>query len=109
MLIHRSIGIALILFGMTTANAQEYRDDVSLEQYLYALGQIMPSAREGAEAYLRAFERHCARRLTTVELRKAIADGDGDPILMSMIRAKQIKDDQAVTTLAGQVSCKSRR
>ncbi len=105
---HYLIGIALLSLPMAS-QAQEYRNEVSLDQYLYALGQITPSAREGAEVYLHAFQRNCAKPLTVIELRKAIAEGDGDPVLMSMIRATQLKDSQAMATLSRQVACHTSR
>ena len=101
---HYLIGIALLLLPMAS-HAQEYRNEISLDQYLYTLGQIAPSAREGAEVYLHAFQHNCARPLTVIELRKAIAEDDGDPVLMSMIRAAHLKDSQALATLSRQVAC----
>lgn len=62
-------------------------DDVPLEDYLALLAQISPAARDGAQAYLRAFAQRCGRPLTALALRKAIAQGSGDPVLMGMVSA----------------------
>lgn len=90
------------------AQQPDFREDVPLDVYLNALTQISPAAREGADTYLQAFQRRCARSLTTRELRRAVADGDGDPVLMSMIRAAYHKDANALRTLASSVSCARR-
>lgn len=61
--------------------------DVPLDDYLALLARISPAARDGAQAYLRAFAQRCGRPLTALELRKAIAQGSGDPVLMGMVSA----------------------
>ncbi|WP_313499222.1 hypothetical protein [Pseudoxanthomonas mexicana] len=80
--------------------------DIPLEDYLALLEQIAPAARHGAQAYLDAFRRRCGRALTAEELRRAVADRDGDPILMQMIRASALDDLSTLTRLAGQVPCR---
>ena len=54
-------------------------DNVPLADYLALLQQISPAAEAGARDYLAAFARRCGRALTPTELRRAMADGDGDP------------------------------
>ena len=91
--------------GATRPPALDYGSDMSLEDYLYALQQISPAARDGAEAYLQAFTRRCGRPLKVVELRRRVADGDGDPILMQMMRAAHQRDQAAVQRLADSIAC----
>lgn len=80
-----------------------------MADYLGLLEQIAPAAREGAQAYAQAFQRHCGRALTTAELRRAISAGSGDPVLMGMIRASQVRDAKAITELGQRVACGDRR
>lgn len=80
-----------------------------MADYLGLLDQIAPAAREGAQAYARAFQRRCGRALTTTELRQAISAGSGDPVLMGMIRASQVRDARAITELAQHVACGDRQ
>ena len=81
------------------------RDDVSIETYLALLAQVAPPARDGAEAYLAAFRARCGRALRTVELRRAFAEGDGDPTLMAMIRASHQKDTATLQRLGAAIAC----
>ena len=62
-------------------------DDVPMDDYLGLLAQISPAAREGAQAYLQAFQRRCGRALTPQELRRAVSDGDGEPVGLAKARA----------------------
>lgn len=82
------------------------REDIRLDDYLSVLEQIAPAARQGAQAYLDAFLRRCGRALSVIELRRAIAEQDGDPLLMQMIRASYLQDTAALSRLSGQVSCR---
>ncbi len=82
-----------------------FKDDIPLSTYLDALERIAPAARAGADAYLDAFRRRCGRALETVALRRAIADGFGDPVLMAMMRAAARHDAAALRRLSGSVSC----
>ena len=86
--------------------------DVPMGDYLGLLAQISPAAREGAEGYLQAFQRRCGRSLTTQELRRAVSDGDGDPVLMGMIRAnhpsQQAQRDVTLQQLAQRIRCEQR-
>lgn len=91
--------------GITPAAAEE----VPMDDYLGLLTQISPAARQGAESYLQAFQRRCGRALTTQELRRAVSDGDGDPVLMDMIRAnhpsQQAQRDVTLQQLAQRIRC----
>lgn len=80
-------------------------DNVPLADYLALLRQIAPAAEAGARDYLAAFTRRCGRPLTPAELRHAMADGDGDPALMALIRANQLGDTAGREQLAGQIRC----
>ncbi len=86
-------------------SAMPFQDDIPLSAYLDALERIAPAARAGADAYLDAFRRRCGRALETVALRRAIADGSGDPVLMTMMRAAARHDTAALRRLSGSVSC----
>jgi hypothetical protein len=87
-------------------------DDVPMNDYLGLLAQISPAAREGAQGYLQAFQRRCGRALTMQELRRAVSDGDGDPVLMGMIRAnhpsQQAQRDVTLQQLAQRIRCDQR-
>ena len=80
-------------------------DHVPLADYLALLRQIAPAAEAGARDYLAAFARRCGRPLTPAELRRAMADGDGDPALMALIRANHVGDPTGREQLAGQIRC----
>ncbi len=105
--------LAILLVALTTAcamasaqdDAPPMRDDVPIETYLALLAQVAPPAREGAEAYMAAFKARCGRALTTVELRRAFADGSGNPTLMAMIRASHQKDAAALQRLSSSITC----
>jgi len=79
-----------------------------MQEYLAVLQQIAPAARDGAEAYLQAFARRCGRELTVAELRRRVADGGGDPLLMQMMRAAHSRDRALLDALAASVRCGSR-
>ncbi|CAM5779563.1 hypothetical protein [Rhizobacter fulvus] len=83
--------------------------DMPMADYLGLLEQIAPAAREGAQAYAQAFQQRCGRALTTAELRRATSAGSGDPVLMGMIRASQVRDAKAITELGQRVACGDRR
>jgi len=92
-------------FAQTQPELLEFRDDVPIEVYLSLLTQVAPSARDGAQAYMGAFKARCGRPLRTLELRRAFAEGDGDPTLMEMIRASHQRDTAALQRLASRISC----
>lgn len=108
------IAIATSIFTSVSAFAQaqperlEFRDDVPIEVYLSLLAQVAPPARDGAEAYMAAFKSRCGRPMRTVDLRRAFAEGDGNPTLMAMIRASHQRDTPGLQRLAEQVSCPAR-
>lgn len=91
--------------GSATAAADLSGEDMPLGDYLGLLEQIAPAARQGAQAYLDAFRRHCGRDLSVAELRRAIAQQDGDPVLMQMIRASFLQDTAALSRFSGQMAC----
>ncbi|MCE4369664.1 hypothetical protein [Xanthomonas hortorum] len=80
--------------------------EIPLDDYLGLLEQIAPAARQGAQAYLEAFRQRCGHTLTADELRRAVADRDGDPVLMQMIRASYLDDAEALARLSAQVPCR---
>lgn len=83
----------------------DFRDDVPIETYLALLAQVAPPARDGAEAYMTAFKARCGRALKTVELRKAFAQGDGDPTLLAMVRASHERDTATIQRLGANITC----
>ena len=88
-----------------TSSEPAVTGDVPMDDYLALLQQISPAAHQGAQAYLQAHERRCRRSLSSRELRQAMAEGDGDPLLMAMIRASHLQDGSGLTRLGEQVSC----
>jgi hypothetical protein len=115
-LVHRwtlVAGLATALAGPPAFAAPEppaalATDEMPMVDYLTLLERIAPSAQEGAMAYLEAFRRRCGRTLQTVELRRAMAEGSGDPLLMAMIRASHLRDAVGVQKLGTQVACSPR-
>lgn len=84
-------------------------DDIPMADYLGLLQQIAPAARDGAQAYMHAYQQRCGRSLTTPVLRRAMSEGSGDPVLMGMIRASQLRDDKSLSELSQRVACGERR
>lgn len=91
--------------GTPVTQGVQPSDHVPLADYLALLRQIAPAAEAGARDYLAAFARHCGRALAPAELRRAMADGDGDPALMALIRANHLGDTAGREQLAGQIRC----
>ena len=91
--------------GTPVTQGVQPSDSVPLADYLALLRQIAPAAEAGARDYLAAFARRCGRPLTPAELRRAMADGDGDPALMALIRANHLGDTAGRDQLAGQIRC----
>ena len=89
----------------SSATVTSVADDMPMPDYLGLLGQISPAAQRGAQAYLLAFERRCGRPLRTAQLRQAMANGDGDPVLMAMIRASHLRDTSALGPLGQRIHC----
>lgn len=83
--------------------------DMPMDDYLALLAQIAPAARDGAETYLLAARRRCRTSLTSAQLRRAMSEGAGDPILMGMIRASQLRDAKAIVELEARMDCASLR
>ena len=83
-------------------------DDMPMADYLGLLAQIAPAAEDGAKAYMQAFRQRCGRPLSSADLRRAISSGDGDPVLMSMIRAAHLRDATALAQLGQRVACERR-
>ena len=79
--------------------------EMPIEDYLALLARIAPAAHDGARAYRQAWLQRCGRPLTTAELRVAMAVGDGNPVLMGMIRASHLRDTAALASLASQIDC----
>lgn len=80
-------------------------DEMPLADYLGLLRQIAPAAENGARTYLAAARLRCGRELNTAELRLAMTQDGGDPILMGLIRAAQAQDRAARQQLVARVPC----
>jgi hypothetical protein len=109
-LVHFAAAAVMVLTAALPALAQTALEptvtgDVPMADYLALLHQISPAAHQGALAYLQAHERRCRRSLSSRELRQAMAEGDGDPLLMAMIRASHLQDGPGLARLGEQVSC----
>ena len=109
--LHIAVAVAL-LAGSThsapAAAADSGADDLPTADYLALLEQISPAAQAGARAYLQAVQHRCRRSLPTAELRRAMSEGDGDPVLMAMIRASHLRDTAALGRLGDRVTCEQR-
>lgn len=101
--------LSLLAYGSDPARAESKTETaLTLEDYLALLERISPSARVGSQAYITAYQRHCHRALTLTELRRAISDGNGDPVLMGMIQASYLKDTAALNRWENQLHCLDR-
>lgn len=87
------------------AQSSVFRDDVSMADYLATLNRISPQVREAADLYSEGYKAKCGRPISTVRLRRAFAEGNGDPILMGMFRAVYFKDESAKQSLQTAVEC----
>jgi hypothetical protein len=76
-----------------------------LADYLGLLQQIAPAAEGGARTYLAAIRLRCGRSLDITELRRAMAQDGGDPVLMGLIRATATRDPAARDHWVAQVAC----
>ena len=90
------------------ATAPSVADDMPMADYLGLLAQIAPAAEEGARAYLQAYQQRCGRQMATADLRRAMSDGDGDPMLMAMIRASHLRDSATPAKLGQRIACERR-
>ena len=94
--------------GAAGAAPPSVADDMPMADYLGLLAQIAPAAEEGSRAYLQAYQQRCGRHLATADLRRAMSDGDGDPMLMAMIRASHLRDSATQAQLAQRIACERR-
>jgi hypothetical protein len=83
-------------------------EHMPMADYLGLLARIAPAAEDGARSYLQAYRQHCGRPLATADLRRAMSAGDGDPVLMAMIRASHLRDAAALARLGPSVACERR-
>ena len=102
------LACAVMLHATAMADQPLVFGDVPMADYLALLSRISPAAHQGALAYVHATEKRCRRTMTSQELRQAMADGNGDPTLMAMIRASHLRDGQGLVRLAEQVVCPQR-
>ncbi len=86
-------------------NSEAHANEMPLDDYLGLLQRIAPAAEAGARAYLAAFQRRCGRPMHTSELRRAFSQGDGDPVLLGLIRASHLRDAAGEAQWAQQVRC----
>lgn len=82
-----------------------HAEEMPLDDYLGLLQRIAPAAEAGARAYLAAFQQRCGRPMRTSELRRAASEGDGDPVLLGLIRASHLRDAAGEAQWARQVRC----
>lgn len=94
--------------GAAGAATPSVADDIPMADYLGLLAQIAPAAEQGARAYLQAYLQRCGRQLATADLRRAMSDGDGDPMLMAMIRASHLRDSATLAQLGQRIACERR-
>lgn len=80
-------------------------DDIPMADYLALLRQIAPAAETGARSYLAAFQLRCGRAMATTELRRALSEGSGDPVLVGFIRAAQLQDTANRPQLVARLRC----
>lgn len=105
---HRVFMLSMLCLAGTVGAQPErldIQDDVPIDTYLALLSQVAPPARDGAEAYMAAFRSRCGRALRTIELRRAFAQGSGDPVLMNMLRASHERDTTALQRLGTSIAC----
>ncbi|PZQ01888.1 MAG: hypothetical protein DI587_03440 [Variovorax paradoxus] len=85
--------------GSPASRARELAD------YLGLLQQIAPAAEGGARTYLAAVQLRCGRSLDVAELRLAMTQDGGDPVLMGLIRATATQDMASRQRWVGQLTC----
>jgi hypothetical protein len=101
----RTVLVLLAILLSAAVAAQEIQGEMATEDYLLLLGQINPAARDGAQRYSVAYQTKCGRALSTSELRRAVAAGSGDPVLMDAIRASYAKDEKTLAGLPARILC----
>lgn len=92
-------------FGPLPSGTSSQSDSMPLADYFGLLQQIAPAAEAGARTYLAAMQLRCRRALSTDELRLAMAQGEGNPVLMGLIRAAHTKDTAARDRWIAQLPC----
>lgn len=93
--------------SQTSSGATPVVDSMPLADYLGLLQSIAPAAEAGARTYLAAMQLRCRRTLSTGELRLALAQGEGNPVLMGLIRAAHTKDTEARDRWIARLPCPS--
>ncbi|WP_284620622.1 hypothetical protein [Aquabacterium humicola] len=93
---------------LATSTAGGQAADVRVLDYLALLERIAPAAGTGARAYVHAFSVRCGRAMAAAELRRAMSEGDGEPVLMAMIRASELRGGQDIERLKALVPCPRR-
>ena len=99
------LSMSTLSAAIAQSEAPDFSGDVPIETYLALLSQVAPPARDGAEAYMAAFHYRCGRALKTVELRRAFAQGNGDPTLLAMVRAAGARDSVELQRLGAGITC----
>lgn len=102
---NRALAIGVESLQLPSNQAASVTGDVPLEEYMRALAAINPAARDGAQAYLDAYRTRCGKALSTLALRQAVAEGNGDPTLMAMMRASRYRDRHALGQAAAGIRC----
>ncbi len=102
------LGLALGVGVGIGVNAAPIAGEMPLTEYLALLGQIAPAAQDGGIAYSRAHELKCKAPLSSTQLRRAISEGSGDPLLWQMMRAAHARDSAALAQLGPQIQCGGR-
>ena len=100
---------ACAISSVVTAQAAPAADGdgvLTMDEYLLALERIAPAARTGAEAYRDAYRRQCRLALEVSQLRRLVAEGSGDPLLMAMISAAQRRDQGELARLGNSIACR---
>lgn len=94
--------------GLASASARTAGPaEMPLEDYLGLLRQIAPAAETGARTWLAAHATRCGWQPGSAALRQAISGDSGDPTLMAMIRAAQVRDKQTLQRLAAALPCRT--
>jgi len=97
--------VLVVVHVLGVAQTTVTEDNVPLDEYMRMLEVISPSARAGAESYMAAFAKRCGRAMKTIELRRAVVHGDGDPLLMQMIQATHFRQSAEVQRLGATILC----
>ncbi|MCL4181860.1 MAG: hypothetical protein KJ011_00235 [Burkholderiaceae bacterium] len=93
--------------AQSNSGATPALDSMPLADYLGLLQRIAPAAEVGARTYLAAMQLRCQRTLSSGELRLAVARGEGNAVLMGLIRAAHTKDTAARDRWIAQLPCPS--